>query len=133
MSQDEFNKKYEELSNRYEKTKYDELLNLTEEESKSEFIKAYNLVMGDKEMMIQNTTEAINLLNDTTKLDEELTSTSDELTVIGEFVNKLVKENFKTNMSLDEFNKKNEELSNCCEKTKAKYDNLLKVRSYKKE
>lgn len=93
---------------------------LTEEDIKLKFIKAYNITMKDKKRVIKDTKNIIELLTDTTELEVDISKTDDELVVIAELVNKLVKENSKTSIALDEYNKKYEELKKCYEKTKAK-------------
>ena len=105
--------------------------NLKEEDIKLKFIQAYNIVMEDKERIIQDSNEVIELLTDTTKIDNEISNINDELIVTAELVNKLVKENSKTSISLDDYNKKYEELSNRYEKLQAKQEELLKLRSDK--
>ena len=60
------------------------------------------------------------MLTDTTKIDDEISNINDELIITAELVNKLVKENSKTSISLDDYNKKYDELSNRYEKLKAK-------------
>lgn len=105
--------------------------NLTEEEIKLKFIEAYNLTMKDKKRIIQDTSEVIELLTDTTQLDHDIERINDDLIVIAELVNRLVKENFKTSISLDEFDKKYEELTSRYERTKEKQEELIKTRSNK--
>lgn len=105
--------------------------NLTEEEIKLKFIKAYNIAMDDKDRVIQDTLEVIELLTDTTQLDQDIERINEDLIVIAELVNRLVKENSKTSISLDEYNKKYEELTNRYERTKAKQEELITTRSNK--
>ncbi|MBN2876915.1 MAG: recombinase family protein, partial [Bacilli bacterium] len=80
--------------------------NLKEEDVKLKFIKAYNMAMEDKERILQDTIEVIELLTDTTKLDSDISKIDGELIVISELVNKLVKENAKTSTDIDDYNKK---------------------------
>ena len=54
-----------------------------------------------------------------------------ELEVVFELVNKLVKENSKTELSLDEYNKKYEELTNRHEKILTKRDDLINTKTTK--
>jgi len=105
--------------------------NLTEEDIKLKFIQAYNIVMEDKERMIQDSNEVIELLTDTTKIDDEISNINDEIIITAELVNKLVKENSKTSISLKEYNKKYDELSNRYEKLQVKQEELHKLRSDK--
>jgi hypothetical protein len=58
--------------------------NLKEEDIKLKFIKAYNIVMEDKERILQDTKEVIELLTDTTKLDIDISKIDDEIIVISE-------------------------------------------------
>ena len=105
--------------------------NLSEEDIKLKFIQTYNIVMEDKERIIQDSNEAIELLTDTTKIDDEISRISDEMTFTSELVNKLVKENSKTSISLEEYNKKYDELSNRYDKLNARQEELFKLRSDK--
>jgi len=105
--------------------------NLSEEDIKMKFIKAYNIIMEDKQRIIKDSNEVIELLTDTTKIDDEISNINDELIITAELVNKLVKENSKTSISLDDYNKKYEELSNRYEKLQTKQEELLKVKSDK--
>jgi len=106
--------------------------NLAEEDIKLKFIQAYNIVMEDKERMIQDSNEVIELLTNTTKIDDEISNINDELIITSELVNKLVKENSKTSISLADYNKKYEELSNRYERLKGRLEELLNIKSEKK-
>ena len=105
--------------------------NLKEEDIKLKFIKAYNIVMEDKERILQDTKEVIELLTDTTKLDIDISKIDDEIIVISELVNKLVKDNAKTTSDIDDFNKKYEELSSRYDKLLAKHEEMIRLRSDK--
>jgi len=107
--------------------------NLSEEDIKLKFIQAYNVVMEDKDRMIQDSNAVIELLTDTTKLDDEISKLDDELIVTSELVNKLVQENSKTSVSIEIYNKKYEELSNRYEKQKERRDELLELRSARQD
>jgi site-specific DNA recombinase len=106
--------------------------NLMEEDIKLKFIEVYNLTMKDKKRIIQDSQELIELLTDTTQLDKEIENLNDELLVISELLNKLIKENSKSSMSQDEYNKKYEELMNRHERAKEKQEEVIKVRNQKK-
>lgn len=106
--------------------------NLTEEDIKLKFIKACNIVMENKKSIIQDANEIIELLTDTTQLDLEIETLNDDLSVIAELVNKLVKENSKTSTSLDDYNKKYEELTNRYERIKLKQEEIIRIRNNKK-
>jgi len=105
--------------------------NLKEEDIKLRFIKAYNMAMEDKERILQDTIEVIELLTDTTKLESDISKVEGELLVISELVNKLVKENAKTSTDLEDYNKKYEELSSRYDKLLAKHEEMIRLRSEK--
>ena len=105
--------------------------NLTEEEIKQKFLDAYNIGMEDRKRVIQDTTETINLLTDTRQTDEDIDTLNAELLVIGEMVSKLVKENSKSGLGLDEYNRKYDELSKRYELTKARLNASLELKSEK--
>jgi DNA invertase Pin-like site-specific DNA recombinase len=105
--------------------------NLKEEDIKRKFIMAYNMAMEDKERILQDTIEVIELLTDTTKLDNDIAEIDGELIVISELVNKLVKENAKTSTDIDDYNKKYEELSSRYDKLQAKHEEMIRLRSEK--
>ena len=65
----------------------------------------------------------IELLTDTTQLDKEIENLNDELLVIAELLNKLIKENSKSGMTQDDYNKKYAELTNRYERTKEEKHN----------
>jgi len=105
---------------------------IMEEDIKFKFIEAYNLTMKDRKRIIQDSTEMIDLLTDTIQLDQEIERLNDDLVVITELVNKLIKENSKSSMNLDDYTKKYEELTNRYERAKEKQEELIKTRSNKK-
>ena len=88
--------------------------------------------MKDKKRIIQDSTEMIEFLTDISQLDKEIENLNDELLVIAELVNRLIKESSKSSMSQDEYNKKYEELTNRYERAKEKHEELTKARSNKK-
>ena len=106
--------------------------NLMEEDIKLKFIEAYNLTMKDKKRIIQDSTEMIELLTDTDQLDKDIDNLNDELLVISELLNKIIKENSKSSMTQDEYNKKYLELTNRYERTQEKHNELIKTRDNKK-
>lgn len=105
---------------------------IMEEDIKLKFIEAYNLTMKDKKRIIQDSKEVIELLTDATQLDKEIENLNDELLVISELLNKLIKENSKSSMTHDDYNKKFAELTNRYERTQEKHNELIKARDNKK-
>jgi len=83
----------------------------------------------DKQRVIKDTEDIIKLLTDTSHVDSEITKIEDEMVLITELVNKLVKENSKTDISLEEYNRKYEELTLRYERLQIKQDELLRLRS----
>jgi len=104
---------------------------LTEEDIKYKFIQAYNVTMKDKKRIIKDTKDIIELLTNTNSLEDDILRTDDELVITSELVNKLVRENSKTNLSLDDYNKRYNELFSRYEKLKLKREGLLKQRDDK--
>lgn len=106
--------------------------NLMEDDIKLKFIEAYNLSMKDKKRIIKDSTELIELLTDTTQIDKEVEDLNDEMLVISELLNKLIKENSKSIMTQDDYNKKFDELTNRYERTQKKHNESIKARDNKK-
>jgi site-specific DNA recombinase len=106
--------------------------NLMEDDIKMKFIEAYNLTMKDKKRIIQDSTEMIEMLTDTTEVDKEIENLNDELLVISELLNKMIRENSKSGMTQDDYNKKYGELMNRYERTKEKHEDLIKSRNIKR-
>jgi len=67
--------------------------NQWEDDIKLKFIEAYNITMKDKKRINQDSTEMIEMLTNTTELDLEIENQNDELLVISDLLNKLIKEN----------------------------------------
>ena len=105
--------------------------NLQEEDIKLKFIKAYNRAMGDKERIIEDTYEVIELLTNTSKLDDAISELEDEIMITSEIVSRLVNENSKTDIALEDYNKKYEELSNRYDKLINKHTDLINERNEK--
>ena len=103
-----------------------------EENIKLKFIEVYNLTMKDKKRIIQDSYEVIALLTDTTQIDKEIENLNDELVVISELLNKLIKENSRSSMTQDDYNKKFAELTNRYERAQEKHNELIKARDNKK-
>lgn len=103
--------------------------NLKEEDIKLKFIKAYNIIMEDKDRVKQDLSEVINLLSDTSKIDRESTKVNDEIDIITQLVSKLVKENSKNTISLDEYNSKYVELAKRYDQLRIKHEEITKQKS----
>lgn len=88
--------------------------------------------MKDKKRIIQDSAELIELLTNTTKLDIDIKNLNDELIVISELVNKLIKDNAKSHTSHEDYDNKYIELTIRYEQTKQKQDDLIRARDNKK-
>jgi DNA repair exonuclease SbcCD ATPase subunit len=106
--------------------------NLMEDDIKLKFIEAYNLTMKDKKRIIQDSTEMIEMLTDTTQLDVDIENLSDELIMITELLNKMIRDNSKSITTNEDYIKKYGGLMNRYERTKEKYEDLVQSKSAKK-
>lgn len=131
-STDKFRRVIYQCNNKYKnKEKVCQTPHLTETEIKELFVKAYNLSMDDKERIITDTKEIIDLLINNALLDEQLNSLTAEADVIVEMVNKLVQENSHVVQSQEEYEKKYNSLIEKYEKVKNQVDELQQKRAYK--
>ena len=106
--------------------------NLTDSEIKQKFIEAYNITMQDKKRIIGDTNAMIALLTDTTQLDNQIDDLYDEMVVTTELINNLIKDNSKSNMDQDEYDKKYMELTKRYEQAKNRQEELIDARTNKK-
>ena len=88
--------------------------------------------MQDKKRIIDDTNAMIALLTDTTQLDNQIDDLYDEMVVTTELINKLIKDNSKSNMDQEEYDKKYMELTRRYEKTKNRQEELIDARCNKK-
>lgn len=105
--------------------------NLSEEDIKARFIKAYNLMMCDKKQVIEDTLAVIELLADTTDLDVEITDLQAKIERISSDVSLMVRENARTQQDQIKFAAKYEELTKEYETQKAALEKAVKEKAYK--
>lgn len=105
--------------------------NLTEEDIKAKFIKAYNLVMCDKKQVIEDTLAVIELLTDTTDLDNEIAKLQAKIERISSDVSLMVRENARTQQDQIKFAARYEELTTEYETQKAALEKAVKEKAYK--
>lgn len=105
---------------------------LFEESIKEKFLDAYNEVMRNKLTVIEDTKEVLNLLVDTTKVDEEITALNSEIEVVSNLVTKLVNENSTRVQNQEEYTKKYNALSKRYEEAKQQLEEKNKEKSDKK-
>jgi DNA invertase Pin-like site-specific DNA recombinase len=98
--------------------------NLTEDEIKDKFIKAYNSVLDDKDRVLEDANEVIELLTKTEDIDDRIQELNGELVVIAELVKKLVKGNSKSISDISGFNSQYEELTKRYDLAKTEFDGL---------
>ena len=80
---------------------------VTEDEIKRSFLKAINLLLPDRENLIEDCHLAKGLLCDTTAIDIELAELQNEIEVVTELSRKAIFENARTAMNQAEWNEKN--------------------------
>ncbi len=105
--------------------------NLTEEDIKARFIKAYNLVMCDKKQVIEDTLAVIELLADTTDIDIEIVELQEKIERISSDVSLMVRENARTQQDQIKFAARYEELTKEYETQKAALEKAVKEKAYK--
>jgi DNA invertase Pin-like site-specific DNA recombinase len=104
---------------------------LTEDEIKTKFIKAYNLIMQDKDRIVEDVNEMIVFLTDTTKIERVIVELQNKLDVIAALVGKMVNENARTAQDPIEFSRKCEEMATQYESTKVELDKAIAEKAYK--
>jgi DNA invertase Pin-like site-specific DNA recombinase len=102
-----------------------------EDEIKKKFIQSYNIMMEDKERIIQDVKNIIKLLSDTTDIESEITKLDYELEIVSKHARKLVKENSKTGISFEYYNRKYKDIQNRYEELKIKRDDLINTKMNK--
>lgn len=105
--------------------------NLTEEDIKAGFIKAYNLVMCDKKQVIEDTLAVIELLADTADLDAEIANLQTKIERISSDVSLMVRENARMQQDQIKFAARYEELTKEYETQKAALEKAVKEKAYK--
>lgn len=103
----------------------------TEEEIKERFIKAYNLVMCDKQQVINDTLMVIEMLMGTDELDLEIAERQARIEEISKVVSAMVRENARTVQDQIEFARRYDELTKQYDEHKAALDKAVKEKAYK--
>jgi len=104
---------------------------LAEDKVKDKFVKAYNIVMKDKDRVIEDINEIIVILSDTSELDKKVVELQNKMEVISGLVDKLIKDNARIAQDQEDFNKKYDELVSQYDATKIALDKTLEKRAYK--
>lgn len=105
---------------------------LNECDIKSLFLKAYNLVMVDREQLIADSLEIKSLLTDTTAVDTDIERLAGELQSISAQVAAMVRENAKTAQDQEAYAERYDALAREYERVKTAYSKVMETRTYKK-
>lgn len=124
------NSKYKKLiwrcNHKYEQDTVCSTPNLTEEEIKAAFIKAFNQVLGEKQQHIKRFEALLPILADTSKLDEQLQAAQAEHSRLMNDLRLFMDENTLHVQDQVEYNRKFTEKSQLCEAKEAEIGNLEK-------
>lgn len=99
---------------------------VTEEQIKSSFINAYNILSKNKKRLIGDCISMIDIVSNTSELDEKITIQQEEVNMIVDRVNTIVRENASTAQSQEEYQKRYDALSKRFEEENSKLNDLLK-------
>ena len=105
---------------------------LTEDRIKSLFIRAYNELLISKMHFIEDSYEILKLLTDTSELDATIEEQSTEMDVVGQLVDKLVKDNCNKAQNQEEYIRKYNELTKRFDSAKDKVENAKNEKAYRK-
>jgi DNA invertase Pin-like site-specific DNA recombinase len=83
---------------------------LTEDEIKAAFLKAYNQLMSNRELVIADCRLMLEMLADHSKLDAQIVKVNKEIMLVSGLVSECVHENAEKAQSQDEFNKRHNSL-----------------------
>jgi len=129
-SNDEYKRQILQCNDKYKvKGSYCTNTHIGVEEFQEMFFKAYNLYMNGVEQVIEDIEFLISNLTNFTDLDLEITKTNDEIEIIRNMVEKLVRENSSTAMSQDDYQKRYNSLYDKYEVLEAKYNELTDKKS----
>jgi len=100
-------------------------LALTEEIVKSKFVEAYNKLMVDKTLLIENTKSIIELLTDTSKIDATIQKLNEGLNDVRILVENLIKDNASRTQNQIEYTNKYNSLNEKYNLTKEKIEEAI--------
>lgn len=104
---------------------------LQENEIKSRFIQAYNIMMVDKEKVIDDAKMVLEVLTDTSLIESQISECENEMEIVSELVKKLVRDNSLHSQDQNEYKRKYQELSERYNKSKETYERLMDEQAYK--
>ncbi len=123
-STDQYRKTIYQCNSKYKDGKKCTTPHLTEDEIKTIFIKAVDILLGDKEEIINNIEFVIETLCNNTELKNEQTELNKQLTSIVDETERYVNKNSHVVMDQNKYNEKYDKLIHKYEKTKEKYDKV---------
>ena len=100
-------------------------LTLTEKIVKSKFVEAYNKLMVDKTLLIENTKSIIELLTDTSKVDATIQKLNEELNDVRILVENLIKDNASRTQNQVEYTNRYKSLNEKYNLTKEKIEEAI--------
>ena len=103
---------------------------LTEDQIKALFLKAYSILMEDRETIVSDCRVMADILGDTTLLDEKITATQNEINEVVTLNNAFIRSHAATGGDRDEFSKKAAEYDERFKKADAR---LSKLQAERKE
>ncbi len=92
---------------------------------KSKFVEAYNKLMVDKRLLIENTKSIIELLTDTSKIDATIQKLNEELNDVRILVENLIKDNASRTQNQIEYTNKYNSLNEKYNLTKEKIEETI--------
>ncbi len=92
---------------------------------KSKFVEAYNKLMVDKPLLIENTKSIIELLSDTSKIDATIQKLNEELNDVRILVENLIKDNASRTQNQIEYTNKYNSLNEKYNLTKEKIEEAI--------
>ena len=102
---------------------------LTEEDIKKRFLQVYNSMIANKKEIVAACNEAISVVTDTTKIDEEISELLQEIEIVTELTKKYVEQNSSMAQDQNAYAEKYNSYVARYEKAKARYDSLLELKN----
>lgn len=103
----------------------------SEDELKALFIKAYNVLMLDREQLVDDCLDVKRLLTDTSQEDIEIERLGEELESIAEQVEQMLRTNASKQQDQEEYSKHFDELCGMYDQVKVSYDKTVAERQVK--
>lgn len=130
-SKDKYKSKIYQCNNKFKNAQKCNTPNLTADDIRNVFVKAYNIVMTDKTTVLDDGKIMIAAICDRTKLNEEIAKLTEELKVVSELVSNCVHENAQKKQSQDAYTKKYNSLVQRYEKTEKRLNKATAERDKK--